>query len=111
MLNEGIILNSTPASLRSEMVRQIHRLGEATPDTWERAVFESLVGATREDVDWDFEDNQAGYYTWLKAFDQYAQELVDDGFVEVLERDGASLFVARETDPAIDWSALNSTSA
>jgi hypothetical protein len=106
MLDEGTTLTSTPATLRSAMVRQIVRLGHATADEWERAVFESIIGGRREDVDWEFQDNQAGYYMWLKSFDRYARQLVADGFVDVVVRDGQRLFLAFETDPPIDWSAF-----
>ena len=106
MINEGIIVNDTAANLRTEMLRKIHLLGEVTAHDWERAVFESLTGSSREDVDWDFEDNQAGYFTWLKSFDRFAAELIEDGFVRIFERDGMHLFAATETDPAIDWTPL-----
>ncbi len=61
MLDEGIIVNDTNTLMKSEMIKQIRELGPTDPDTWERAVFESLTGAKREDVDWGVEDNQAGY--------------------------------------------------
>ena len=31
------------------------------------------------DVDWSVVDNQAGYYLWLRSFDQLVGELVEDG--------------------------------
>ena len=83
MLNEGIIVNDTAALVKSEMVRQIRRLGPATPDDLERAVFKALTGHDREDVDWDIEDNQAGYYTWLRSFDDLISELVEDGYLTI----------------------------
>ena len=106
MLNEGIITSDARSLVKSEMLKQLWSAKQTTPDDWERAVFSSLTGQTREDVDWEFEDNQAGYYTWLKTFDRYAGELVEDGFVDSTERDGAKLFIALEADPAIGWSPL-----
>ena len=81
MLDEGIIVNDTSTLMKSEMVKQIRELGTTDPDTWERAVFEKLTGGRREDVDWGFEDNQAGYYTWVKAFDDLLAELAEDGYI------------------------------
>jgi hypothetical protein len=81
MLNEGLIVNDTSALVKSEIVNQIRRLGSTTPDTLERAVFKALVGHDRDEVDWEVEDNQAGYYTWLKSFDKLIQELTEDGYI------------------------------
>ena len=77
MLNEGIIVNDTTALVKSEMVKQIRRLGDTTPDELERAVFKALSGHDREEVNWDLADNQAGYFTWLKSFDQLIEELME----------------------------------
>ena len=106
MLNEGLFATDTSAALRSEMIRQLQKLGAATPDQWERAVFERLTGHRREDVDWDVEGNQAGYVTWVKTFEQHVGELIADGFVREVEREGEARLEARETDPAIEWSML-----
>jgi hypothetical protein len=106
MINEGNVTDGTPALLRSEMVQQLQSLGSASPDEWERAVFRALTGHDREDVDWDFEDNQAGYYTWIRSFDGFAQELVDDGFVKVGRQEGAPVCLPAETDPPIGWSQV-----
>ena len=83
MLNEGLIVNDTTALVKSEMVNQIRRLGPTTPDELERAVFRSITGHEREEVDWDIKDNQAGYYSWVKSFDQLISELVEDGYIRV----------------------------
>lgn len=106
MLNEGMIAGDTTAALMSEMVRQIRNLGEATPDQWERAVFKALTGHTREDVDWEVEDNQAGYFTWLQSFDHHAALLAEDGYIRRFEKNGEAYVKPGETDPAIDWSML-----
>jgi hypothetical protein len=87
MLNEGLIINDTKALVKSEIVNQIRRLGPTTPDKLERAVFESLVGHGRDEVDWDNKDNQAGYYTWIRSFDGLVQELIEDGYI--LAEDGS----------------------
>jgi hypothetical protein len=101
MLNEGLIVNDTKALVKSEIVKQIRHLGSTTPDGLERAVFESLVGHTREEVDWDVEDNQAGYYTWLKTFDGLVSELIEDGYILAEE---AGCLVATEEEPVSEYS-------
>lgn len=100
MLNEGIIVNETNTLMKSEMIKQLHILGTTDPENWERAVFESLTGGSREDVDWDIEDNKAGYYTWVKAFDGLIGELTEDGYVSK-ERvgDGWQLKPVETNDP------------
>ncbi len=106
MINEGIVGSDSRIALRSEMLRQIHRLESATPQAWERAVFESLTGARREDIDWDVEDNKAGYYTWVKSVDELIEELVTDGFVRRDAAEGGTLLVAEKADPNLDWSSV-----
>jgi hypothetical protein len=78
-------------------------LGSASPDELERAVFKSLVGHDREEVDWDIQDNQAGYYTWLKSFDGLVSELTEDGYV-VAEESGN--LVATEAETVSEYSHL-----
>ena len=104
MINEGMVGSDTRIAVRSEMLRQIQRLERATPDAWERSVFQAVVGARREDVDWDVPDNEAGYFTWIKSFDALIEELLADGFVRQDEVDGQPVLVAELTDPSIDWS-------
>ena len=103
-LNEGVVMNSTKSLVKSEMVRALHRLGPTTPDQWEREVFKTLTGRKREDVDWSLDDNQAGYYSWVKSFDQLVAELIEDGYVreEAVGGDRRRL-VPVETDPNIEW--------
>ena len=103
MLNEGIIVNDTTALVKSEMVKQIRRLGDTTPDELERAVFKALSGHDREEVNWDLADNQAGYFTWLKSFDQLIEELVEDGYILVKE---PNRLVRTEADPTVEYSHL-----
>jgi hypothetical protein len=105
--NEGIVGSDTTIAMKSEMLKQLSLLEETTPDEWERAVFESLTGYRREDVDWDVADNHAGYYTWIRSFDQLITELEEEGFVKVDDR-GENRKVLRKTewDPAIDYSQL-----
>jgi hypothetical protein len=107
MLNEGIISNDTKTLVKSEMIKQLLELKMTTPDEWERATFESLTGHKREDVDWDFEDNQAGYFLWVKSFDGLIEELVQDGYASVEMADGQKKVIkAIESDPAIEYSHL-----
>jgi hypothetical protein len=111
-LNEGILIGDTRVQMKSEMLRQLSRMNETTPDQWERAVFESLTGFKREDVDWDSEDNQAGYYTWLRSFDQLISELEEDGYVRTVKLDGARKILRKtDWDPSIEVSELTYASA
>jgi len=103
MLNEGLIVNDTTALVKSEMVRQIRRLGPTTPDELERAVFKAVTGHDREEVDWEIGDNQAGYFTWLKSFDQLITELVEDGYIRVEE---LRRLVPTEAEPTTEYSHL-----
>jgi hypothetical protein len=103
MLNEGLIVNDSAALVRSEIVNQIRRLGRTTPERLERAVFESLVGHDRDEVDWDVADNQAGYYTWLKSFDGLLNDLVEDGYL--LTEDSGTL-VPTEPEQVSEYSHL-----
>jgi hypothetical protein len=103
MLNEGLILNDTAALVKSEIVKQIRRLGSTTPDELERAVFKAVVGHEREEVDWVVEDNQGGYFTWLKSFDQLISELLEDGYIRVEE---LRRLVPTEADPQFDYSHI-----
>jgi hypothetical protein len=103
MLNEGVIVNDTAALIKSEMVRQIRALGPSTPDNLERAVFKAITGHDREEVDWDNEDNQAGYYTWIKSFDQLIAELIEDGYIVADESAG---LVPTEGDAPIEYSYM-----
>ena len=101
MLNEGVILNDTMALVKSEIVNQIRRLGPTTPEQLERAVFKALVGHDREEVDWDIEDNQAGYYSWIKSFDQRITELIEDGYISTGD---TGTLVPAEAEPRSDYS-------
>ena len=103
MLNEGLIVNDTTALVKSEIVSQIRRLGPSAPDALERAVFRALVGRKRDEVDWDIEDNQAGYYTWVKSFDGLVQELIADGLI-VSEESGT--LVPAEAEPVSEYCHL-----
>jgi hypothetical protein len=98
MLNEGTIANDTSTLVKTEMLQQLWKTGRTTPDRWEQLVFYALTGYTRHDIDWSVEDNQAGYYTWLRSFDQLIEELIEDGYVEVKESEGRPYLVAREAD-------------
>jgi hypothetical protein len=82
MLDEGAIINSTSSLVKSEMLRQIWELKRTIPQEWERRVFERIMQFKREDIDFAVEDNQAGYYMWIRAFDRLVQELIDDGYIK-----------------------------
>lgn len=103
MLNEGLIVNDTTALVKSEIVNQIRRLGSTTPDLLEAAVFTTLAGHSRDEIDWDVEDNKAGYYTWVKSFDQLIHELIEDGYM-LTEESGA--LVPTEADSLSEYSHL-----
>ena len=103
MLNEGIIVNNAASLMKSEIIDQMRHLGSATPGELERAVFKSLTGHDREEVDWDIEDNQAGYFTWMKSFDQLLVELIEDGY---MSKEGPSTLVAMQPEPGTQYSHL-----
>ena len=103
MINEGIISNDTKTLIKSEMVRQIQQLGATTPERWERAVFATITGHSREEIDWSVKDNHAGYYTWVKSFDALVEELIDDGYVRVSESADARTLEPANVDPSIDY--------
>lgn len=80
-------------------------LKETTADLWERAVFESLTGNRREGVDWDCDENQAGYYAWIRSFDLLICELEEDGFVRSVKLDGdRKILKETDWDPSIEVS-------
>jgi hypothetical protein len=104
VLNEGVVISNTKTVVKSVMIRVLHKLGPTTPDDWERAVFKEITGHEREDVDWTVEDNQAGYYSWMRSFDQLVTELIEDGYVREEEAgEGRRQLVPVENDPNIDW--------
>jgi hypothetical protein len=109
MANEGVVISSSASELRSQMLTQLERLGTTDADSWEQAVFTELTGASRDDVDWDIEHNQAGYSLWIKAFDRLVQELIDDGFVRLVagttssDRRSDRRFELRDTDPPVGF--------
>jgi hypothetical protein len=93
--------------MKTQMLRSLAELGPTSPEAWERKVFKAVTGHDRDEVDWDHEDNQAGYFTWLKSFDNLINELVEDGFVKVEDLgDGQRRLWPVETDPNLDWSKL-----
>ena len=107
ILNEGIITADSKANVKSEMLHQLARFEETTPDLWERAVFEALTGHKREDVDWNIPDNHAGYYTWIRSFDQLMSELEEDGYVQFVDVGGNRKVIKKtDWDPSIEFSEL-----
>ncbi len=103
MLNEGIIVNDAKSLVKTAIVKQIRRLHRATPEELEQAVFMALVGHPKEEVDWDVEDNQAGYYSWLMSYDQLISELIEDGY---MIKEAPAMLVATEADPDMEYSHL-----
>jgi hypothetical protein len=89
--------------MKSEIVNQVRQLGRTTPDGLERAVFRALVGHDREEVDWEIKDNQAGYYTWVRSFDNLVKELIEDGYILAEEPD---TLVATEAEEVSEYSHL-----
>jgi hypothetical protein len=104
-LNEGIVTSDAKILMKSVMLRQLALLKQTTPDEWERAVFKALIGYKREDVDWNIKDNQAGYYTWIRSFDQLIGELEEDGYVRVADAgENRKVLMATDRGPTIDYS-------
>ena len=106
MLNEGIIVNDTRSLIKTEMIKQLWNQKRTDPKTWQKSVFEAVTRANHDDIDWKFEDNQAGYYTWIRAFDQLVSELIDDGYVKVEEQNGRKTMVATDVDPNMGFSQV-----
>jgi hypothetical protein len=106
MLNEGIVKPDTRQLMKTEMIRELHELGSATPLRWQHAVFKRCTGEEFTELDWEFEDNKAGAFLWTKSFDELIQELVVDGFVRKAEHEesGEVVLVPVDVDPDIDWS-------
>ena len=107
MLNEGIVVNDTKTRIKSEILKQLWTAPFLSPNNLERSVFYALTGATREDVDWDFDDNQAGYFVWLKSFDGLVTELVEEGFVRVERHNDRHMLVAEQPDVDFTPSQVN----
>ncbi len=106
MMNEGVIVSDSKSLVKSEMLRQLWKLGSTTPEAWERHVFQALTGASRDDVDWSVEDNQAGYFLWIKGFDGLIQELVEDGYVQEEADSGRKVLTPVDSDPPLDVSLM-----
>jgi len=106
MLNEGIIKPDVRQLMKTEMIRELHQLGSATPLSWQHAVFKRCTGENFSELDWNYEDNKAGAFLWTKSFDQLVGELVDEGFVREAQdqKSGEAILVAVDVDPDIDWS-------
>jgi hypothetical protein len=106
MLNEGIITNDSRNLVKSEMIRQLQKQGHTTPDALERAVFEAMTGGKREDIDWDLEDNKAGYFLWTRTFDDLITELEEDGYLRIEGEGNEHEIVAVQMDPPLEISQL-----
>ncbi|MFH1842751.1 MAG: hypothetical protein ABIF77_06050 [bacterium] len=106
MLNEGIVFNDDKTVVKSEIIRQLARLGRTTPDDLERAVFKALAGGTRDEIDWDIEDNKAGYFLWTKTFDSLISELDEDDYLGVENSLEGKHIVGIELDQGMEVSQL-----
>lgn len=104
MLNEGMITGDQRTLIKSEMMRALTKAGRVTAKAWEGAVFEALTGNSRDEVDWDAEDNKAGYFLWLKAFDQLVEELRGDGYVLVEGDSRERTFLPAEREDDVRYS-------
>jgi hypothetical protein len=106
VLNEGIVKPDVRQLMKTEMIREMHELGSATPLRWQHAVFKRCTGEDFSDLDWDHEDNKAGAFLWTKSFDQLIVELLEDGFVREArdESSGETILMPVDVDPDIDWS-------
>ena len=100
MSSQIAVIEVTNASLKACMLAQLRLLEEATSDAWERAVFRSLTGGTREDVDWSHRENFAGYALWVQTFGHLVAELITEGAVLTMKRDGKFVMFARPVEQA-----------
>lgn len=96
MRNEDAVTRETNAAVKSTMMQVIRKIGPSDAGTWEQAVFRGLTGHAHEEVDWDFEDNHAGYYLWIRTFEGLIAELLEDGHVRVIEHGDGKAFEAVE---------------
>ena len=63
-------------------------------------------------MDWDIDNNQACYYTWLRSFDRLIRELQEDGYVRTVKLDGGRKIPGKtDWDPSIEVSELAYASA
>jgi len=106
MLNEGIVVSDDKTLVKSEIIRQLNRLGRTTPNDLERAVFKALTGGTRDEIDWDIEDNKAGYFLWTKTFDGLITELDEDGYLGVEDSLEGKFLVNTAADEGLEVSQL-----
>lgn len=106
MLNEGIIVSDVRALVKSEMLRQLWAEPRTTPQRWEERVFAALAGASAAEVDFSVEDNQAGYYTWVRSFDGLIAELIEDGYVREEEGAEGKVLVATDAERGVEPAQL-----
>jgi hypothetical protein len=106
MLNEGIIVSDARALVKSEMLRQLWAEPRITPKRWEERVFTALAGASPAEVDFSVEDNQAGYYTWVRSFDALIAELIEDGYVREEAGEGGKVLVATDAERGVEPAQL-----
>ena len=107
MLNEGIIRPDIRQLMKTEMIRELHELGGATPLHWQHAVFKRCTGEDFSELDWEVEDNKAGYFMWTKTFDGLITELEEDGYLTVEKEEDGSVLVSTEKQPDIEVSQMN----
>ncbi len=69
-------------------------------------MFTALTGGKREDIDWEVEDNKAGYFLWTKTFDSLITELEEDDYLVIEQEGEGSVLVATENEPDISVSQL-----
>lgn len=89
MAEKATTEKDSATAVKEEILKQIQGSEGTSPDHLEKSVFKALTGGSREDVDWSIEDNQAGYYLWVKSFDQMLAELIDLEYLR-LETDSAT---------------------
>ena len=91
--------------LKTVMMKELDRLQHTDARTWEQATFQAVTGEPAQNVDWDIQENVAGYRLWMGTFEQIAKELEADGYVEFTHFDSAGLpFVrARPLTPEQTW--------
>jgi len=84
-------------------VSRVDRKPNVAPAELERAVFKALTGHGPEEVDWDVEDNQAGYHAWINSFDRLIHELIEDGYILA---EAPDILVATEAERRGEYSYL-----
>jgi hypothetical protein len=106
MINEGRIVEDRKARVRSVMVQEIRRLGPTTANEWQEKTYQALTGIAPENLDLSDEETGKVYFTWVRTFDGLVDELIDDGYVTLQEREGEWVLVPTAEEEATHFASV-----